>query len=137
MQQQAIQQQATGPFDVKRTGMDTLDAGHGAAFGHVRFEKRFHGDLDANSVVEMLAAGDPQSGSAGYVALEHVAGTLHGRRGRFMLQHSGTLDRGTSSLTVSVVPGSGSDELQGLHGNLRIVIAADGAHSYVFDYAID
>ena len=132
-----MEQQAKGPFDVKRTGMEAVDAGNGGSFGRVRFEKRFHGELDATSVVEMLSAGDPASGSAGYVAMEHVAGTLHGRRGRFMLQHSGTMDRGASSLVVGVVPDTGTDELQGLRGTLRIDIAEGGAHSYTFDYAID
>lgn len=129
--------QARGPFDVKRTAMEPVDAGNGASFARVRFEKRFHGDLEASSVVEMLSAGDPAAGLAGYVAMEHVVGTLNGRHGRFMLQHSGMMDRGASSLAVSVVPGTGTDELQGLRGTLRIDIAEGGAHSYTFDYALD
>ena len=129
--------QATGPFDVRRTETEALDAGHAAAFGRMRFEKRFHGALDATSVVEMLSAGDPASGSAGYVAVEHVVGSLHGRRGSFMLQHSGSLRRGEASLSVTVVPDSGTGELVGLSGHLRIDIAADGAHGYAFDYRLD
>ncbi|NUS39851.1 MAG: DUF3224 domain-containing protein [Lysobacter sp.] len=128
--------QAAGPFDVKRTAMESIDAGQGAAFGRMRLEKRFHGDLDATSVVEMLSAGDPASGSAGYVAIEHVAGTLHGRAGAFMLQHSGTMDRGAASLQVAVIPGSGTGALSGLAGTLAIAIGDDGAHTYAFDYAI-
>ncbi len=132
-----MEQQAQGPFDVKRTAMETVDAGNGAAFGRVRFEKRFHGDLDATSVVEMLSAGNPASGSAGYVAMEHVVGSLRGRRGSFMLQHSGTMDRGAHSLAVTVVPGTGTGELESLRGTLRIDIAEGGAHSYTFDYVLD
>lgn len=131
-----MHRQASGPFDVKRTAMDSVDAGNGAAFGRMRFDKRFHGDLEATSVVEMLSAGNPAAGSAGYVALEHVVGTLHGRAGSFMLQHNGVMDRGTSSLQVTVVPGSGTDALADLTGSLVIAIAAGGAHSYTFDYAI-
>lgn len=131
-----MNRQAAGSFDVKRTAMESLDAGHGAAFGRLRLEKRFHGDLDATSVVEMLSAGDPGSGSAGYVAVEHVVGTLHGRAGRFMLQHTGTLDRGVSALRVSVVPGSGSGALANLTGVLAITIADDGSHAYRFDYHV-
>jgi hypothetical protein len=129
--------QVKGPFDVKRTAMDSLDAGHGAAFGRLRFEKRFHGDLDATSVVEMLSGGNPASGSAGYVAMEHVAGTLQGRRGSFMLQHNGIMDRGAMELSVKVVPGTGTDELEGLRGNLHIDIADGGAHFYTFEYMLD
>ena len=131
-----MNEQVSGPFDVKRTAMETVDAGHGAAFGRIRFEKRFHGALDATSVVEMLSAGDPASGSAGYVAMEHVVGALRGRLGSFMLQHSGTMDRGALSLVVSVVPDTGTDELQGLRGTLKIDIAEGGAHSYIFDYTL-
>ena len=131
-----MEQQAKGPFDVKRTAMDMMDAGNGASFGRIRFEKRFHGDLEATSVVEMLSGGDPGAGSAGYVAMEHVAGTLQGRRGSFMLQHSGTMDRGAMLLVVSVVPGTGKDELDGLRGTMRIDIAEGGAHSYRFDYTL-
>ena len=131
-----MHRQASGPFDVKRTAMDPVDAGHGAAFGRMRFAKRFHGDLEATSVVEMLSAGNPASGSAGYVALEHVVGALHGRAGSFMLQHSGVMDRGANSLQVTVVPGTGTGALAGIAGALVIAIAADGAHSYTFDYTI-
>ena len=129
-------QQIKGPFDVKRTAMDSVDAGGEAAFGRIRFEKRFHGELDATSVVEMLSAGDPASGSAGYVAVEHVDGVLLGRKGRFMLQHNGVMDRGETELALTVVPGTASGELAGLRGRMRIGIAADGAHSYVFDFTL-
>jgi len=130
-------QQIKGPFDVKRTAMESVDAGGDAAFGRIRFEKRFHGDLDATSVVEMLSAGNPASGSAGYVAVEHVIGSLAGRQGRFMLQHNGVMDRGEASLTVTVVPDSGTDELTGLRGRLHIDIVEGGAHFYTFDYTLD
>lgn len=132
-----MERTAQGPFDVKRTAMDTLDAGGGAAFGRIRFEKRFHGDLDATSVVEMLSAGSPASGSAGYVAVEHVVGALHGRSGSFMAQHYGVMDDGDTSLTLTVVPGSGTEGLTGLRGRMQIHIAEGGAHSYTFDYSLD
>ena len=131
------QQQAKGPFDIRRTAMEAVDAGGDASFGRMRFEKRFHGALDATSVVEMLSAGNPASGSAAYVAVEHVVGTLDGRAGRFMLQHNGVMDSGQASLDLTVVPGSGSDALAGLRGRMAIDIAADGAHAYTFDYTLD
>lgn len=132
-----MSQQVKGPFDVKRTAMETLDAGGDAVFARIRFEKRFHGDLDATSVVEMLSAGNPASGSAGYVAIEHLVGTLQGRKGRFMMQHNGVMDRGQASLTLTVVPDTGTDELSGLRGSMQIDIAEGGAHSYTFDYRFD
>lgn len=129
--------QVKGPFDVKRTAMETVDAGADGSFGRFRFEKRFHGDLDATSVVEMLSAGNPASGSAGYVAVEHVIGTLQGRKGAFMMQHSGVMDRGQASLTLTVVPDTGTDELTGLRGSMQIDIAEGGAHFYTFDFTLD
>lgn len=127
-------QYASGPFDVKVTPQkpDNPDA-EKAGIGRMSLDKQFHGDLQATSKGEMLAAGTDTQGSAGYVALERVSGTLHGRQGSFVLQHSGTMDRGAPTLSVSVVPDSGSGELAGLSGTMQIVIA-DGRHSYAFEY---
>jgi hypothetical protein len=83
----------------------------------------------------MLSVGTKVKGSAGYVALEQVTGTLNGREGAFALQHSGTMDRGAPQLSVTVVPDSGTGQLTRLTGSMRIIIA-DGKHSYEFDYAI-
>ncbi len=98
--------------------------------------KRFHGDLEGTSVGEMLAAGTATKGSAGYVAIERVEGTLHERNGTFVLQHSGTMNRGAPTLSVTVVPDSGTEELAGLAGKLDIDIV-EGKHFYTFDYALD
>jgi hypothetical protein len=98
-------------------------------------DKRFHGDLDATSEGEMLSAGTAVQGSAGYVAIERVSGTLHGRAGTFVLQHSGTMARGAQQLTIAVVPDSGTEQLEGLSGTMAIQIA-DGKHSYEFRYSL-
>jgi hypothetical protein len=128
-----MERQAKGTFDVVRTPQDALDAGDGAQVGHVRFDKRFHGPLEATSVVHMLAVGTDVPGSAAYVAIERIVGTLDGRAGSFLAQHSGTLDRGRPSLSVTVVPDSGTGELAGLRGRMAIDIV-EGAHFYAFDY---
>ena len=97
--------------------------------------KQFHGDLEGTSRGQMLTAMTALEGSAGYVAIERVRGTLQGRTGTFVLQHSGTLDRGASRLTITVVPDSGTEELAGLAGQMAIVIE-DGKHSYDFQYSL-
>ena len=130
-----MQAQAKGGFEVKRTPQGALDAGDGAQIGHVRFDKRFHGPLDAASVVHMLAVGTDVPGSAAYVAIERIAGTLDGRQGSFLTQHNGILDRGQPTLSLSVVPDSGAGELAGLTGRMAIDIV-DGAHFYTFDYEL-
>ncbi|MFC3550247.1 DUF3224 domain-containing protein [Lysobacter cavernae] len=129
-------QQVKGEFDVKRFPEGGLDLGGGVVAGHFRFTKVFHGALDATSVVHMLAVGTQVEGSAGYVAVERINGTLDGRTGSFLTQHNGILDRGTPSLTLTVVPDSGTDELEGLRGKMAIDIV-DGKHYYTLDYAFD
>jgi hypothetical protein len=98
-------------------------------------DKQFHGDLEATSKGQMLAAVTSVKGSAGYVAIEQVTGSLRGRSGTFVLQHSGTMTRGAPQQIVSVVPDSGTGELVGLTGTMTITIA-DGKHSYDFEYTL-
>ena len=129
-------QQVKGEFEVKRSPEDPCDMGDGVVAGHFRFDKRFHGALDAVSVVNMLAVGTAVPGSAGYVAVERLSGSLQGRAGTFFLQHSGIMDRGTPSLSLQVVPDSGTDELTGLSGRMAIDIV-DGKHYYTFDCSLD
>jgi hypothetical protein len=126
----AVTTRATGTFEVKLEPQETA-----AAIGRMSIDKQFHGDLEATSRGEMLAAGTAVQGSAGYVALEQVTGTLHGRTGTFYLQHSGTMNRGAPQLSVTVVPDSGTGELEGLAGTMNIIIA-DGKHSYELDYTL-
>ncbi|MBV9772569.1 MAG: DUF3224 domain-containing protein [Gemmatimonadetes bacterium] len=126
---------ASGTFEVKITPQATDEHAEGTPLGRMSLDKRYHGDLEATSRGEMLTAVTRVQGSAGYVAVERVEGTLQGRRGTFVLQHSGTMARGAQRLTVAVVPDSGTGELAGLAGTLTIEIA-DGKHSYVLDYTI-
>ena len=125
--------QAKGEFEVKRIPQEELDIGEGATVGHSRFDKRFHGPLDATSVVHMLAVMSPVPGSGAYVAMERIEGTLDGRRGSFFAQHNGVMDRGKPTLDLTVVPDTGTGDLTGLHGRIAIDIV-DGKHSYTFDY---
>lgn len=106
-----------------------------ATLGRMSIDKQFHGDLEATSEGEMLTAVTEVKGSAGYVAVERVSGTLHGRTGSFVLQHSGTMNRGVPELTVTVVPDSGTGQLVGLAGKMAIQIT-DGKHLYDFEYTL-
>ncbi len=127
---------ARGSFDVKVIPQADDAAGAGGPFGRLLLDKKFHGDLDATSKGQMLGARTAVDGSAGYVALELVTGTLNGRRGTFILQHSGSMTKGSLTLIVTVVPDSGTDELAGLSGHMQILIAPDGKHSYEFEYTL-
>lgn len=126
---------AEGSFDVKTTPVAGNDATNGTAIGRYALEKQFHGDLEGTSKGEMLGAGDPAKGSAGYVAIEQVTGTLEGHSGAFALQHMGTMNQGKFELNVVVVPGTGTGELVGIEGKMTIIIAG-GKHSYKFEYTL-
>jgi hypothetical protein len=126
---------ATGPFEVKLNPQPTYNTDQTALLGRMSIDKQFRGDLDGTSKGEMLTAGSAIKGSAGYVAIERVNGTLDGKAGGFALQHTGTMDRGMPSLVITVVPDSGVGDLEGIAGTMSITIV-DGRHFYVLDYSL-
>lgn len=126
-----------GPFEVKLTPQPADEREAAAFLGRLNLDKRFHGALEATSVGQMIAARGERPELAGYVALERVTGTLEGRSGSFILQHSGHSSPAGQSLSVNVVADSGTGELTGLSGTMQIVIEAGGKHFYEFDYTLD
>jgi flagellar basal body rod protein FlgG len=122
---------ASGSFEVKLTPQPPGES----PIGRMTINKQFHGELAATSRGEMLMAGTAVKGSAGYVAIETVTGSLHGREGSFALQHNGTMTRGAPQLSVTVVPDSGTGQLTGLSGTMTIKIT-EGKHFYEFDYEL-
>jgi hypothetical protein len=137
LQKQApMTQHARGQFGVKLIPQKPdNDVAQAANLGRMSIDKQFHGDLEATSKGEMIAAQTEVKGSAGYVAMERVSGTLKGRKGSFVLQHSATMNRGVPELSITVVPDSGTEELNGLAGKMNIIIT-EGKHSYEFDYML-
>ena len=134
-QEKIVTHHAAGPFEVKLTPQTTSDQDN-ASLARMSIDKQFHGELEGTSKGEMLSAMTPVKGSAGYVAMEKVNGALNGRTGSFVLQHSATMNRGTPELSITVVPDSGTGELEGISGKMDIQIAPGGKHSYVFDYTL-
>lgn len=126
---------AKGTFTVAMKPHAEPDVAEGVSLGRMTLDKRFEGDLVAVGHGEMLTALTPEQGSAGYVAIERVTGTLHGRAGGFVFQHTGTMNRGAQALSITVVPGSGTGALAGLAGSFRLEIV-DGQHRYQFDYSL-
>ncbi|HEX6039405.1 DUF3224 domain-containing protein [Longimicrobium sp.] len=129
-QETVVTTRAAGPFEVRMAPLAT-----DAPVGRMSLDKTYHGDLEGTAQGEFLAAMTPVEGSAGYVAIERVTGTLAGRSGTFMLQHSGTMARGAQSLSITVVPDSGTGELTGLTGTMRIIMDG-GKHTYELDYTL-
>jgi hypothetical protein len=130
-----VTQRATGTFEVKLSPQAVHPEAEGL-FGRMSLDKQFRGELEGSSRGEMLAASSQSvQGSAGYVAIERVSGTLAGRTGSFMLQHSGTMLRGEGRLVITVIPDTGTGDLEGITGSMQIIIAG-GQHSYVFEYTL-
>jgi hypothetical protein len=127
--------QATGTFVVKLTPQTPIPEIEEPTVGRMLLDKQFSGDLEATSKGQMLSTMGEVKGSAGYVAIERVTGTLHGRVGSFALQHTGSMDRGAPQLSVTVVPDSGAGDLVGITGKMTIQNEA-GKHSYRFDYTL-
>ena len=126
---------ASGTFEVKLAPQTSDAYADGATLGRMTIDKQFQGGLTGTSKGQMLTALTPVKGSAGYVAIETVTGSLAGRSGTFVLQHSGTMNRGAAALTLTVVPDSGTGELAGLTGSMSIDVSG-GKHAYTFDFAI-
>lgn len=126
---------AKGSFTVEMKPQGEPAAADGVALGRLMLSKRFDGDLVATGEGQMLTALTTVQGSAGYVAIERVSGSLHGRRGSFVFQHAGTMNRGAQQLSITVVPDSGTGELAGLSGSFRLQVTA-GQHLYEFEYSL-
>lgn len=126
---------AAGTFEVKITPQAPEPGPMAEGPGRMTIDKQFKGDLEGVSVGQMLAIGTEVKESAGYVAIERVTGALHGRKGSFALQHTGTMNRGVPTLSVTVVPDSGTGDLAGLSGRMTIDVGG-GKHAYTFDYTI-
>jgi hypothetical protein len=126
---------ASGTFEVSLKPQSPSEELVGASVGRMSLDKQFAGDLVAIGKGEMLTAITQTKGSAGYVAIERVTGTLHGCKGSFVFQHSGTMDRGAQQLSITVVPDSGTEELAGITGRFTLNIV-DGKHFYEFEYSL-
>lgn len=126
---------AKGTFTVELKPQSEPDTAEGVSLGRMSLDKRFEGDLVASGKGEMLTALSPVKGSAGYVAIERVTGTLQGRSGSFVFQHSGTMDQGAQRLSIAVVPGTGTGALTGISGTFKIDVI-EGKHLYEFEYSL-
>ena len=127
--------QAKGTFEVRVVPLAADEGTDTGGFGRLSIDKTFSGDLTGTSKGQMVGAFTAVEGSAGYVALERVTGTLNGRKGSFILQHSGSMSKGAQNIIVTVVPDSGTEELTGLAGTMQIIIEGK-KHSYLFEYTL-
>ena len=126
---------AEGAFTVDTWEPEVVDERPGAALTRVVLTKTFTGALTGSSTVHMTSAADGEGRPAAYTAFERYVGGLDGRKGSFVLQHCAPGSHG-ERLSVRVVPGTGTEELAGITGELDIRIDDEGNHSYDFRYEL-
>lgn len=127
--------QAKGDFELQWDEEPPYDEGEGGKLARVTVTKKFHGELDAESVARLITTTSGVEGSMGYIAVERVIGTLHGRKGTFVMQHAAIMNRGDGTLSVVIVPDTGTGELKGISGTMSVEITPE-AHRYTIDYEL-
>jgi Protein of unknown function (DUF3224). len=125
----------TGRFDLTRWDEDVYDDAEGARLQRVSNAKTFEGGIRGTSETQPLQA-FAQEGSAAYVGIERVTAEIDGRKGTFALRHSAVGNASGGSASIDVVPDSATGDLHGLRGTMSITRAADGEHSYTFEYEL-
>jgi hypothetical protein len=125
---------AAGTFEIESWDEKPYEEHDGTRLSRTRLTKTFSGDVEGESAAELLMAYGAEEGSAAYVGLERVVGSVHGRSGSFVLRHSATMERGEGQSSLDVVPDSGTGELRGLRGEARISVEPGGGHTFTLDY---
>lgn len=125
----------SGAFNVTMTPTAPAEHEGRTATGTMLLDKQYFGDLAATGKGTMLSAVTDTKGSAAYVAIERVSGTLAGKKGSFVIQHAGTMRAGAQQLRITIVPDSGSGELAGITGTMAIRMV-ERAHFYDLDYLL-
>ncbi|MGH3147496.1 MAG: DUF3224 domain-containing protein [Rubrobacter sp.] len=125
---------AAGTFEIESWEEQPYEEQDGTRLARTRLTKTFSGDVEGRSAAELLMAYGSEEGSAAYVGLERVTGSVHGRSGSFVLRHSAVMERGEGKSSLDVVPDSGTGELRGLRGEARISVEPGGGHSFTLDY---
>ena len=127
---------AKGEFEVRVLPQPADENVGDPAIGRLALDKTFTGGLAGVSKGQMLGSqSETESGKGGYVAMERFVGTLDGKKGSFLLQHIGTMDDRGAVMDISVVPGTGTDELKGIGGKFTIKIEGK-KHFYEFEYTL-
>jgi len=121
---------AKGQFIVTITPQETAPD---APVARMLLYKEFHGDLEAIAHGEMMAAHEPLTGAGVYVAIDRVAGTLHGKSGSFLIAHRGIRNADGQELSIVIVAGSGTGQLTGITGSVGIEIVGK-EHFYSISY---
>jgi uncharacterized protein DUF3224 len=130
----ASKMHASGHIDVKTYEPQPYEeTEEGPNLVEIHVSETFSGDIEGEGVVRFLQA-VREDGSASFVGIERVTGSLGGRKGSFLLQDTGTLEGNTVNGTWFVIPGSGTGELRGLRGEGGFTAELGRSASIALDY---
>ena len=127
--------QATAAFTIDSWEDEPFVAQGEVKLSRVRVTKTFSGEIVGTSTAALVMCG-AQEGSAAYVGLEQMLVSVRGRAGSFVLQHNATMTKTAQSLSLTIVPDSGTGKLVGISGQGRIEIDAEGGHTLILDYEL-
>ena len=111
------------------------EAGDGARLTRAHVRRSFRGDLSGTGNL-MYVMAHCAGGGALFTGFEKVAGSLDGRKGTFVLRHTGSYDGDTAAADCEVVPGSGTGELAGLSGTGGFAAGAAEEHGMTLDWEV-
>ena len=127
---------ATGDFVIDIWDQQPYDEASGASLARTRVTKTFRGEIEGTSTAELLMA-NARNGSMAYVGFERITATIHGRSGSFILHHNAVASAEGQSASWTILPHSGTGELESLRGQATITIEPDGGHTFTLDYDLD
>jgi Protein of unknown function (DUF3224) len=125
---------ATAPFTNDRYDEEPYGESEGAEVSRVHISRTFSGDLEGESVAELLIA--KSEGGGGYVGHDRITGALQGKSGSFVFQHTGLMGPEGVTNTGTIVPGTGTGDLEGINGEGTMLADEEGNHTFTFEYEL-
>jgi hypothetical protein len=125
---------ASAPFTNDRYDEERYREAEGVELTQVHISRTFTGDLEGESTAELLTA--KSAGGGGYVGHDVITGTLAGRSGGFVFQHTGLMGPGGVTNAGTIVPGTGTGELAGITGEGTMLADEEGNHTLTLEYEI-
>jgi hypothetical protein len=125
---------ASAPFTNDRYDEEAYAEAEGVELSRVHISRTFTGDLAGESTAELMIA--KSEGGGGYVGHDKITGTLAGKAGSFVFQHTGIMGPAGITNTGTIVPGSGRGELEGITGEGTMLADDDGNHTLTLAFEL-
>jgi Protein of unknown function (DUF3224) len=125
---------ATAPFTNDGYDEQPYGEAEGAELSRVQISRTFSGDLQGSSTGEIMIA--KSEGGGGYIGHDLISGTLAGKSGSFVFQHTGLMGPDGINNTGTIVPGTGTGELTGITGEGTMLADEEGNHTLTLEYEL-